>query len=112
MSEDLTVQPLRRRRRRVDMPEGIEAIEAVTFPMLERLDDRGMLARIRDRREERQILSLVIASRVEAETAEGDDRGLFERIIDWLADPENRAKLEAIIEWFVKIMGTFGGVPV
>lgn len=37
-------------------------------------------------------------------TEEDTEKGFLTRLIDWLSDPENRAKLEAIIKWFMELL--------
>ena len=94
----------------------VESLDAVSRPFIQRVGGRKFGRRLRERAEERQAIAVLVAEEFEAYEEENPpadpQKGFLARLVDWLADPANQAKLLAIIEFFMGLIDQFFPVPV
>lgn len=77
-----------------------------------KIGNRKLLTRVLRDEDLRWMAGTLIAERLAEEgfdTAEeaAQGAGFFARLVDWLSNPENQAKIESIIEWLTKLFAGF-----
>ena len=77
-----------------------------------KIGDRKLLTRVLKNEDLRWMANVLITERLAEEgfntaeeTAQGE--GFFARLITWFSDPENQAKIEAIIKWLQELFAGF-----
>ena len=78
------------------------------FARHRKIGDKRQINRILKSDDLRFIANALIHERLEDDGATaGEEEGFFARLISWLADPENQAKIEAIIKWLQELFAGF-----